>query len=120
MGRRLDGRKGTTRIVEESKAVVMPRGQDCILHAALFGELCPCICVKMFRMKLAGEFRVVANRNLLVPLHPFATTWNGIDAPMQEHSEARIAPPGDPLLGLCSGGHRRPLRTSQCATKRQN
>ena len=85
---------------------MVARGKHGVLHAGGFGNRSPGIGVELVGMKLTRQLGVLVNRNLLVPLHPFAAGGNGIDAPMHEEAELSVAPPGDARSCRTVGNHR--------------
>ena len=85
---------------------MVARSEHGVLHAGGFGNRSPGIGVELVGMKLTRQLGVLVNRNLLVPLHPFAAAGNGIDAPMHEQAELGVSPPGNARRRVIVGNHR--------------
>ena len=98
---------------------MMARGQHHVTHPAFFGQSCPGVGVKVLRFELAGQLGVLAHWNLLIPLHPFAPARNRVDAPVQEHADTRLAPPGNSLCRVRILRQRRPLGRRHSASKKE-
>ena len=98
-----DTGKGVGGIVEEAEAVVMARGEDHVFHAGGFGDGGPVIGVEIGGIELIGEFRVFPDGDLFVPLDPFAAAEDGVEAEVDEHAKAGLAPPGDAGFVLFRG-----------------
>ena len=78
----------------------MPRGKHQVFHAPRFCYFCPAARVELSGIELLRELRVFLHGNLLVPLHPSVMTGHGINSPVDEHPEERVAQLGSFLDGL--------------------
>src|SRR6266404_728240 len=99
--------------VEHRETVVMLRSDNDVLHAGVFGDSDPLWSVKLNRVELRSEFLVFGARDV-GPIHdPLADSFgalsvvlssgDGIESPVDEHSEPRFSPPLHSLvvLGRC-------------------
>jgi len=84
-------------------------GEDDVLHACVAGGFCPGVGIKLFGMELGGEFGVLVDGDLLIPLDPLASAGDGVESPVDEEAELGVSPPLD--AGVCAGvfDHGRPL-----------
>ena len=99
--------------VEHGEAVVMLRRDHDVLHARILGHLHPCVGVELHRIELRGQLLVVGHRNLAAVHDPLADAadlfavpgsgGHGVEPPVDEHAEPRLAPPGHPLVALLLG-----------------
>ena len=72
-----------------------------------------CVGVELHGIELLGELRVVGHGNLAAVHDPLADAadllavpgagGHGVEAPVDEHAEPRLAPPGHPLVALLLG-----------------
>ena len=94
----------------EAEAVMMLRGDHDVLHAGTFCHLHPGIGIELHRVELIDELVIGLNRDLCGPLDPFGvvrvalplTGRNCIQPPVDEHAEARLAPPSHARITLLS------------------
>ena len=106
---------------EHGEAVVMLRGDHDVFDAGVFGELGPGVGVVLRGVELFGELAVFGDGNFAFLHDPFADAFHGlvvieaggdgVDAPMDEHAEAGVAPPlhagvalGGSFVGVGLGG----------------
>ena len=99
--------------IEHRKAVVVLAGDDDVFHPRVFRRLNPLARVELNGVELGGEFLVVGHLHLLVREVPLRDALvalevgrvggHGVDAPVDEHPELRLAPPLRPRLELLRG-----------------
>ena len=99
--------------IKHRKAVVMLGGDDDVSHAGFFGEFDPGIGIELHRIEMAGDiFAIILDWNLQdgrlnvlgIPAALSALVnipQPRINAPMNEHAKASLAPRGKPLISLC-------------------
>ena len=108
--------------VEHGEAVVVLRGDDDVLHAGVLGDRHPLVGVELHRVELLGVAGVFGHGDLAVVHDPLADAadllavvgagGHAVEAPVDEHAEAGLAPPlhAGVALGLGLGGRRRRSR----------
>ena len=108
----------------ERKAVHMLGGDDDVFHAGLFGHKHPVLGVVFRGVELFGEFLVFGDRDFGLAHDLLAEAWDflavvntaqpGIDAPVDEHPEAGVAPPSHAGVTLFLGFTREVIRCRYC------
>ena len=96
------------RRLEHGKAVVVLGGDHQVLHAGFLGNRHPLLGVELHRGELLSQLLVLGDWDLGVAHDPLAQAGdafplpfprgNGVDAPVDEHPESCLAPPGE---GVC-------------------
>src|SRR5271165_4607457 len=71
----------------------MPRGDDDVAHAGLLGQCDPLRGVELDRVELRGELFVLRAGEVMGLHYPFTVTQQAVDAPVDEHAEARLLEP---------------------------
>ena len=99
--------------IEQRKAVVVLAGDDDVFHAGFFGELHPLVGIVFDRIELLGVLAIFGHGNLAAVHDPLADAadllavvgagGHGIHAPVDEHAEPGLAPPGHALVALLLG-----------------
>src|SRR6267154_5613347 len=79
--------------VEVAETLVMLGSQHHIFLAGLFGKLGPGASGIWFGLESLGELLVIGDGNAFVLHDPFVTAEHAVQAPMNEHAEARFVPP---------------------------
>ena len=85
-----------------------------VLHAGVLGELRPSVGVELHRIELPGELLVVRDRDARLVHDPLADAGvalalpfagrQGVEPPVDEHAEFRLAPPGQARFARGFGG----------------
>ena len=79
--------------VEKAEAIVMLGGEHGVLHAGLLGRLRPLPGVVVHGVKLLEILQVLLLGHFLGAPDPFAPGGEGVDAPVEEHTEAGLLIP---------------------------
>ena len=112
----------------QGEAVVVLGGDHQVAHARLHGEIHPRLRIEPYRVELLRQGLVFRARNALAEHDPLADAIhrltlpdagrNGVQAPMNEHAEARLAPPAQARVMYHRGGvaaaHARPPSRELC------
>ena len=103
---------GGRRIEQAESIVVLGRDHD-VTHARVFGDLHPLGRIELHGIELLGQLLVFRDRDVGTVHNPLAEPvdllavpaagWNRIQAPVDKHAEARVAPPlhAGIALGRC-------------------
>ena len=83
----------TCRAVPQRETVVMPRGQNHVIHSGALRRLRPRPWVKVLGHKLIGEPGIFLGGNILFEHGPFAGARNRIQPPVDEQAELGLPPP---------------------------
>ena len=85
-------------------------GDHDVLHPGLFGQPDPGIRIVLHRIELGGILAVALYRNFATPHDPLSNArdllpvirpgGDGIDTPVDEHTEAGLAPPFHPCIAF--------------------
>ena len=87
--------------VKETESVVMLGGHDHILHPRPLGRIHPGAHIAVSGVEFLPIGVICFVGDALDAAHPLASGRNGIQSPMDEHSEPGPGVPGDPaLIGL--------------------
>ena len=79
--------------VKQAETVVVFCSQNHILHTGLFCGFRPFLRVVIHGIELIEILHVVFFRDLLKASHPFASGGDGIESPMDEHTETSVHKP---------------------------
>ena len=84
--------------VKESKSIVVLAGDDDVFHPSVLGDADPLFGIKFDRIEFRGERLVFFDRDFLGAHDPFASSWLGIETPMNKHAEFILVQPIRPVL----------------------
>ena len=102
--------------VEHAEAVVMLGDQHQVLHPRLPGDPDPRVGVEAGRVEMPVELVILLDGHLGSPRPADLGSLEAHRAPMYEHAEPRVAPPGEPRLVAGHGGPRRCCRSGSHET----
>ena len=89
--------------IEQAKALVVFRGDHCILHAGGFGHLRPGMRVEKVGIEIVEVLLIFFIGEPFVVFHPFVTGGQGIKPPMYEHAKPVVSPPGQTFVFMGFG-----------------